>query len=240
MIAGSSPPGRLPPSPLRFVPCIFIARRCQLFLPSSTRVEWCLPTLVLSAVDPFFSSLFFRHGGIRGLPLVRRGDEPPKFLIRFVYIRTQDTHSRSTSTAWGFYGKVPVIVLHTAAIVMFLETLIGGEASTCCQQPAAVICYWSHRLRIRGFHVLEPISRLADVLPVWHAPLLNIIYIHVGYPDACHHGTGNPSALRASRPFYRREVDLFVGFFRHRACLLRRYPGRASTVACSRGSWCRC
>ena len=39
-IAGSSPP-----SPLRFVRCIFIARRFQLFLPSSTRVELCLPTL---------------------------------------------------------------------------------------------------------------------------------------------------------------------------------------------------
>ena len=35
----------LPPCPLRFVPRIFIARRFQLFLPSSTRVELCLPTL---------------------------------------------------------------------------------------------------------------------------------------------------------------------------------------------------
>ena len=35
-IAGSSPP-----LPLRFVPCIFIARRSQLFVPSSTRVELC-------------------------------------------------------------------------------------------------------------------------------------------------------------------------------------------------------
>ena len=40
-IAGSSPP-----SPVRFVPCIFIARRFQLFLPSSTRVELSLPTLL--------------------------------------------------------------------------------------------------------------------------------------------------------------------------------------------------
>ena len=39
-IAGSSPP-----SPLRFVPRIFIAKIFQLFLPSSTRVELCLPTL---------------------------------------------------------------------------------------------------------------------------------------------------------------------------------------------------
>ena len=31
--------GSFPPSPPRFVPCIFIARRFQLFLPSSTRVE---------------------------------------------------------------------------------------------------------------------------------------------------------------------------------------------------------
>ena len=34
-----------PPYPLRFVPCIFIGKRFQLFLPSSTRVELCLPTL---------------------------------------------------------------------------------------------------------------------------------------------------------------------------------------------------
>ena len=100
------------------------------------------------------------------------------FLIRFVYIRNTRHAQQKYINGMGFYGKVPVIVLHTAAIVMFLETLIGGEASTCCQQPAAVICYWSHRLRIRAFHVLEPISRLADVLPVWHAPLLNIIYIY--------------------------------------------------------------
>ena len=36
-----------PPSPLGFVPCIFIARRFQLFLPSSTRVQLCLPTVGL-------------------------------------------------------------------------------------------------------------------------------------------------------------------------------------------------
>ena len=39
-VAGSSPP-----SPLRSMPCIFIARRFQLFPPSSTCVELCLPTL---------------------------------------------------------------------------------------------------------------------------------------------------------------------------------------------------
>ena len=38
-MAGSSPP-----SPLRFVPCIFIARRFQLFLLSSTCVELCSRT----------------------------------------------------------------------------------------------------------------------------------------------------------------------------------------------------
>ena len=38
--------------------------------------------------------------------------------------------------------------------------------------------------------------------------------------------TGNPSALRAPRPFYRREAGLFVCFFHHRARLLRRHPGR--------------
>eukprot|EP00610_Laminaria_digitata_P000984 TRINITY_DN2428_c0_g1_i1.p2 TRINITY_DN2428_c0_g1~~TRINITY_DN2428_c0_g1_i1.p2 ORF type:complete len:59 (+),score=13.37 TRINITY_DN2428_c0_g1_i1:130-306(+) len=33
-------------SPLRYVPFIFIARRVRHFLPSSTRVEFCLPTLL--------------------------------------------------------------------------------------------------------------------------------------------------------------------------------------------------
>ena len=36
-----------PPSPLRFVPCIYIASIFQPFLPSSTRVEPCLPSLGL-------------------------------------------------------------------------------------------------------------------------------------------------------------------------------------------------
>ena len=34
-----------PPHPLRFVPCIFITRRFQLFLASSTRVELFIYTL---------------------------------------------------------------------------------------------------------------------------------------------------------------------------------------------------
>ena len=36
---GSHTAGSSPPSPLRFVPCLFIARRFQRFLPSSTRAE---------------------------------------------------------------------------------------------------------------------------------------------------------------------------------------------------------
>ena len=36
----------LPPFPLRFVRCIFIARMFQLFLPSSTPVELCFATLL--------------------------------------------------------------------------------------------------------------------------------------------------------------------------------------------------
>ena len=40
--------------------------------------------------------------------------------------------------------------------------------------------------------------------------------------------------LPALGHLYRHEVDLFVCFFRHRALLLRRYPGRACTAACSR------
>ena len=89
--------GSLPPYPLRFVPCIFIARRFQLFLPSSTRVELCLLTHTLGALSSwsFFIIIFANKfkisprrdsnsqtntatcsGSIRGLPLliVHRGD----------------------------------------------------------------------------------------------------------------------------------------------------------------------
>ena len=41
LIAGSSPT-----SPLPFVPCIFVARRFQLFLPSSTCIELYLPSAI--------------------------------------------------------------------------------------------------------------------------------------------------------------------------------------------------
>ena len=92
--------GRLfppPPSPLRFVPCVFIPRRLQLFLPSSTLFRLCLPTLpVLSSWYRFllfFLCFFFANkfnisprrdsnsrtnsSSIRGLPLDHRDDRPP-------------------------------------------------------------------------------------------------------------------------------------------------------------------
>ena len=67
-IAGSSSP-----LPLRFVRCFCIAIIMQLFLPSSTRVELCLPTLQLcyKRSQHFFPFLFLQtnskshHGGIR-------------------------------------------------------------------------------------------------------------------------------------------------------------------------------
>ena len=54
--------------PTHYGSCLafFIARRFQLFLLSSTRVELCLPTL--GAVDPFFilaNKFESHHGGIR-------------------------------------------------------------------------------------------------------------------------------------------------------------------------------
>ena len=75
-----------PPSPQRFVPCIFIARESQLFLPSSTRVELSLPTLgaLISSCSFFIFANKFRispwrdsnsrtnTGSIRGLPPVHR------------------------------------------------------------------------------------------------------------------------------------------------------------------------
>ena len=62
---------RLFSPPTHYGSCLafFIARRFQLFLPSSTRVELCLPTLgALNYVDPFLFlqiSSKSRHGGIR-------------------------------------------------------------------------------------------------------------------------------------------------------------------------------
>ena len=106
-IAGSSPP--LPA--LRFVPCFFIARRFQLFLPSSTRVELFL--LALGALSSWSFLIFANNfrispqrdsnsrtntSSLRGLPLNHRGDrlysavllyleEEPSSLILFRYVR---------------------------------------------------------------------------------------------------------------------------------------------------------
>ena len=78
-----------PPIPQRFVPCIFITTRIQLFLSSSTRVELCLPTLgTLSNRSFFIVANKFRisprrdsksrtntsRTSIRGLPLDHGGD----------------------------------------------------------------------------------------------------------------------------------------------------------------------
>ena len=76
-----------PPSHLWFVLCIFIARRLQLFLLSSTRVELCLPTLgALSSWSFLIFANKFRisprrdsnsrtnTSSIRGIPQDHRGD----------------------------------------------------------------------------------------------------------------------------------------------------------------------
>ena len=76
----SGPSSPLPTTVRAFV---FIARRIQLFLPSSTRVELCLPTLLLialSAVDPSFLHLcrpsleIRRHAGTAGAVLTQKSD----------------------------------------------------------------------------------------------------------------------------------------------------------------------
>ena len=75
-IAGSSPP-----SPLRFVPSIFIARRFQLFLPSSTRVELCLPTLgaLSSCLLLFICTAQLRNiNSIIISAFLARSEPPPK------------------------------------------------------------------------------------------------------------------------------------------------------------------
>ena len=79
--------GSCSPYPLLFVPCIFIAIRFQLFLPSSTRVELCFPTVgALNSCSYFIFASKFKisprrdsnsrtnTSSIRGLPLVHRGD----------------------------------------------------------------------------------------------------------------------------------------------------------------------
>ena len=113
-----------PPPPLRFVPCIFIARRFQLFIPSSTHVELCLPTLGALSSSSFFFPPFFifankfkispRRGSnsrtntssIRGLPLVHRGDRlyvytsisPPNFTLQTSAVRPQNNARRGPSS----------------------------------------------------------------------------------------------------------------------------------------------
>ena len=74
--------GSPPPYPLRFVPCIIIARRCQPFLSSLTRVELRLPTLGVRSSLSFFifannfkilplrdSNSWTNTSSIRGVPL---------------------------------------------------------------------------------------------------------------------------------------------------------------------------
>lgn len=53
--------------------------------------------------------------------------------------------------------------------------------------------------------------------------------MYTRYPDAYDSRTGIPSALGASRPFYRHVVDLFICFFRYRIhlCLDRTRGGPA-------------
>ena len=87
------------PYPLRFVPCVFIARRFQLFLPSSTRVELFSPTLgALSSWSFFYfckknkisprrdSNSRTSTRSIRGLPLIHRGDRTYIPGICLVYV----------------------------------------------------------------------------------------------------------------------------------------------------------
>ena len=53
--------------------------------------------------------------------------------------------------------------------------------------------------------------------------------IHVGYPESrCR--TGVLNSLGASKPFSRREADLFVCFARYHARLPGTHPGRACPV----------
>ena len=75
------------PSPLRFVPWIFIARKFQLFLPSSTRVELCLPTLLIGALSSW--SYFFC------------------FANKF-----ENGYGKSSCWPWQHPGESPTYILH--------------------------------------------------------------------------------------------------------------------------------
>ena len=84
-----------PSSPLRFVPCIFIARRFQLFLPSSTRVQLnrACPTLGALSTRSFLclhKKSKFHHGGIRTHgPTLCRSTRSIRGLPQRVYIRNK-------------------------------------------------------------------------------------------------------------------------------------------------------
>ena len=64
------------------------------------------------------------------------------------------------------------------------------------------------------------------------------LYIYVGHPPLPRCRTGIPRALRASRPFYRHEVDRFVCFFRCYARVPRPHseglPGGLLEGSCGR------
>ena len=110
----------LPPYPLRFVPCIFIARRFQLFLPSSTRVELCLPTLGALSSWSFFifankfkisprrdSNSRINTSSIRGLPLVHGGDRLRNTLYGLYVFRLVSRNETSTSRVYDTQYDTP-------------------------------------------------------------------------------------------------------------------------------------
>ena len=115
----NSDPGshsRLFSPPTHYGSCLacFIARRFQLFLTSSTRVELCLPTLgALSSWSFFFFANKFKisprrdsnsrinTSSIRGLPLVHRGDR--LICTSFMYLLSLTSSSILfvlTRTSW--------------------------------------------------------------------------------------------------------------------------------------------
>ena len=112
--------GSFPPSPLRFVSSICIARRLRFspFLPRRLASNCAYPRSALSAVDPFvfFFAYIFKisprrdsnartntiNSSIRGLPLVHRGDR------RYCSIYLVKTgESTAILEAEGFITRIP-------------------------------------------------------------------------------------------------------------------------------------
>ena len=123
------------PSPLRFMPCIFIARRLQPLLPPSTRVELRLPTLgALSSCFFFLFENIFKisprwdsssraniiNNSIRRLPLGHRVDRLYALYISFK-LKSASTTMMGGSYSWAWHASLPIRIRGGVCILAMTE-----------------------------------------------------------------------------------------------------------------------